>query len=146
LSKDISYPLAKSYTNELTIRARNVSLEIVEASEGKIKTKSNCAGQVNGSLYSGGYNDTVEAVMNPDGTLVVTIMYLHMTEKGELVWGAGAGRRGVPASNGMASLNAEGVMWTSSPRLSQLSGKRWILEGNYNVKEESFEVIQQIRS
>ncbi|HKI08231.1 MAG TPA: hypothetical protein VKA09_07520 [Nitrososphaeraceae archaeon] len=48
----------------LTIRARNVTLEIVEASEGKIKIKSNCAGQVNGSLYSGSYNDTVEAVRN----------------------------------------------------------------------------------
>ena len=46
----------------------------------------------------------------------------------------------------MASLNAEGVKWTSSPRLSQLNGKRWIVEGDYNVKEESFEVIQQIRS
>jgi hypothetical protein len=130
----------------LTIRARNVTLEIVEASEGKIKIKSNCAGQVNGSLYSGSYNDTVEAVMNPDGTFAVTIRYLHMTQSGELVWGTGAGKRGAPGSNGMARLNAEGVMWTSSPRLSQLKGKRWIVEGDYNVKEESFEVIQQIRS
>ncbi|HZA63532.1 MAG TPA: hypothetical protein VE573_11715 [Nitrososphaeraceae archaeon] len=32
----------------LTIRARNVTLEIVEASGGKIKIKSNCAGQVIG--------------------------------------------------------------------------------------------------
>jgi hypothetical protein len=31
---------------ELTIRAWNVTLEIIEASEGKIKIKSNCAGQV----------------------------------------------------------------------------------------------------
>jgi hypothetical protein len=146
LNKDISYPLTKSYTHELTIRARNVTLEIVEASEGKIKIKSSCAGQVNGSLYSGSYHDTVEAVMNPDGTLAVTIMYLHITQKGELVWGVGAGKRGVPSSNGMARLNAEGVMWTSSPRLSQLNGKRWIVEGDYNAKEESFEVIQQIRS
>jgi hypothetical protein len=88
----------------------------------------------------------VEAVMNPDGTLAVIIRYLHMTQRGELVWGTGAGKRGVPGSNGMASLNAEGVMWTSSPRLSQLNSKRWIIEGDYNVKEDSFEVIQQISS
>jgi hypothetical protein len=37
----------------------------------------------------------------------------------------------------MARLNAEGV--TTSSRLSQLNGKRWIVEGEYNVKEESFE-------
>ena len=96
--------------HDLTISARNVSLEIVEASEEKIKIKSNCAGQVNGSLYSGSYNDTVEAVTSPDGTLALTIRYLHMTQNGELVWGAGAGKRGVPGSNGMAKLNAEGVM------------------------------------
>jgi hypothetical protein len=66
---------------DLTIRARNVTLEIVEASEEKIKIKSNCAGQVNGSLYSGSYNDTVEGTMNPNGT----IRYLHMTQKGEPV-------------------------------------------------------------
>jgi hypothetical protein len=132
--------------HELTIKARNVTLEIIEASEGKIKIKSNCAGQVNGSLYSGSYNDTVEAVMNPDGTLAVTIRYLHITQKGELVWGAGGGKRGVPGSNGMARLSAEGVMWTSSPGLLQLNGKRWIVEGVYNVKEESFEVMQQILS
>jgi hypothetical protein len=128
---------------DLTIRARNVTLEIVEASEEKIKIKSNCAGQVNGSLYSGSYNDTVEGTMNPDGTFSMTIRYLHMTQKGEPVWGAGAGKRGVPGSNGMARLYAEGVMWTSSPRLTQLNGKRWIVEGDYNLKDESFEVIQQ---
>jgi hypothetical protein len=99
--------------------------------------ETNCAGQVNGSLYSAGYNDTVEAVMNPDGMFAVIIMYLHMTQIGELVWEVGAGKRGVPGSNGMARLNAEGV--TTSSRLSQLNGKRWIVEGEYNVKEESFE-------
>ena len=31
------------------------------------------------------------------------------------------------------------------PRLSQLYVKRWIVQGDNNVKEESFEVIQQIR-
>ena len=132
---------------DLTIRARSVTLEIIEASEGKIKIKSNCAGEVNGILYSGSYNDTAEATMLLDGTLAVTIRYVHMTEKGEVVWGAGTGTRGVLDSNGMAKLNAEGIMWTSSPGLSQqLNGKRWVSEGDYNLKEESFEVIQQSRS
>jgi hypothetical protein len=129
---------------ELTIRARNVTLEIVEASKEKIKVKSNCAGQVDGSLYSGSYNDTVEAIMNSDGTLTLTIRYLHLTQSGELVWGAGAGIRGVPGSNGIAKLNGEGVMWTSSPRLSQLNGKRWTVEGDNYIKEESFELMQRI--
>jgi hypothetical protein len=132
--------------HELTVRSRNITLEIVEASEDKIKIKSNCAGQVNGSLYSGSYNDTVEGTINPDGTFSITIRYLHLTQKGEPVWGAGAGKRGVPGSNGIARLNAEGVMWTSSQRLSHLNGKRWTVEGTYNIKDESFKVIQQIRS
>ena len=132
--------------SDLTIRAKNVTLEIVEASEGKIKIKSNCAGEVSGNLYSGSYNDTVEAIMLTDGTLAVTIRYVHITENGEAVWGSGSGARGVVDPNGMAKLNAEGIMWTSSPKLSQLNGKRWVAEGDYNLKEESFEVMQQFRS
>ena len=129
---------------DLTIRARNVTLEITEASEHNIKIKSNCAGQVNGDPYSGSYYDTAEAILLPDGTLAVIIRYVHLTQNGEVVWGSGTGTRGMPESNGMAKLNAEGTMWTSSPRLSsQLNGKRWVSEGDYNLKEESFEVIQQ---
>lgn len=132
---------------DLTIRARSVTLEIIEASEDKVKIKSNCTGQVKGTLYSGSYNDTAEAIILPNGTLAVTIRYVHMTEKGELVWGQGTGTRGVLDSNGMAKLNAEGTMWTSSPELSQqLNGKRWVSEGDYNLKEECFEVTQWVRS
>jgi hypothetical protein len=131
---------------DLTIRARNVTIEIVEASEDNIKIRSSCAGEVNGSLYSGSYNDTVEVIPLHDGTHAVKIKYLHVTKGGELVWGTGTGTRGVPDPNGMTKLNAEGIMWTSSPRLSQLNGKRWMAEGHYNLKEESFEVIQQVRS
>jgi hypothetical protein len=129
--------------HDLTIRAKNITLEIVEASEDMVKIKSNCAGQVNGSLYSGTYNDTVEAIMTQDGTLALTIKYIHMTHRGEAVWGTGTGTRGVADANGMAKLNAEGVLWTSSPGLSQLNGKSWMSEGEYNIKEDSFEVIQQ---
>jgi hypothetical protein len=39
--------------HDLTIRAKNITLEIVEASEDIVKIKSNCAGKVSGSLYSG---------------------------------------------------------------------------------------------
>ena len=86
----------------------------------------------------------MEAVTTPDGTLALTIRYLHITQGGEPIWGAGAGKRGIPDSNGMAKLNVEGTMWTFSPKLSQLNAKRWIAEGDYNIKEDSFEVIQRI--
>ena len=65
-----------------------------------------------------------------------------MTHRGEAVWGTGTGTRGVADANGKAKLNAEGVMWTSSPGLSQLNGKSWMSEGEYNIKEDSFEGIQ----
>lgn len=128
---------------DLTIRARNITLEVVEALANTVKIKSNCAGQVNGSLYSGSYNDTVEGIMNPDGTLALSIKYIHMTHRGEAVWGTGTGTREVPDANGRAKLNAGGIMWTSSPRLSQLNGKTWKAEGEINIIEDSFELIQQ---
>jgi hypothetical protein len=103
---------------DLTTRAKNITLEIVEAYEERVKIKSNCAGHVKGSLYSGSYNDTVEAIMMPDGTLALIIRYLHITNRGEAVWGTGKGTRGIPDAEGIAKLNAEGTMWTFVPRLS----------------------------
>jgi hypothetical protein len=130
--------------HDLTIRAKNITIEITEASEDKVKIKSNCAGQVDGSLYSGSYNDTVEATLMPNGTLGLIIKYIHMTHTGEAVWGTGTGSRGVPDAKGIAKLTGEGRMWTSAPRLSQLlNGKGWTVEGEYNIKDDSFEVIQQ---
>lgn len=134
----------QKYKHDLTIRARNITLEIVEATEDKVKVKSNCAGEVNGNLYSGSYNDTIEAVMMPNGMFVLTIKYIHMTHTGEVVRGTGTGSREVPDANGIAKLTGEGTMWTSAPRLSYLNGKGWIVEGDYNIKEDSFEMIQMI--
>jgi hypothetical protein len=108
---------------DLTIRAKTITLEIVEASEERVKIRSNCAGHVKGSLYSGSYNDTIEAIMMPDGTLALTVKYVHMTDGGEAVWGTGRGTRGIPNAKGIARLTAEGTMWTFVPRLSQLNGK-----------------------
>ena len=45
---------------DLTIMTKNNTLEIVEASEDKVKIKSNRTGLVNGSLYYGSYNYTVK--------------------------------------------------------------------------------------
>jgi hypothetical protein len=132
--------------HDLTIRAKNITLEVVDVSENMVKIKSNCAGQVNGTLYSGSYNDTVEAIMMPDSTLALTIRYIHMTNRGEAIWGNGIGSRGVPDTKAIARLTAEGTMWTSAPRLSQLNGEGWIVEGEYNIKEDSFEVRQQFHS
>ncbi|MFL6510103.1 MAG: hypothetical protein ACJ700_02830 [Nitrososphaera sp.] len=45
---------------DLTIMAKNNTLEIVEAPEDMVKIKSNCTSLVNGSLYYGSYNYTVK--------------------------------------------------------------------------------------
>ena len=52
---------------------------------------------------------------------------------------AGIGTRGLSDANGESRIDAEGMIWTSSLKLSQLDHKRWMAEGNYNIKEESYE-------
>ena len=48
---------------------------------------------------------------------------------------AGIGTIGLSDANGVARINYEGMMWTSSLKLSQLNAKRWMAEGGYNIKE-----------
>ena len=55
---------------------------------------------------------------------------------------AGIGTRGLSDANGESRIDAEGMMWISSLKLSQLNATRWMAEGNYNIKEESYEMIQ----
>lgn len=55
---------------------------------------------------------------------------------------AGIGTRGLSDANGVARIDYEGMTWTSSLKLSQLNAKRWMAEGDYNIKEESYEMIQ----
>jgi hypothetical protein len=132
-----------SEKQNLIIKAKNATIEIVEASGNLVRIKSNCVGRVNGSLYSGGYYDTVEAAPMPDGTTTLTIKFIHVTDKGELLWGSGTGARELADDINMAKLNAAGTAWTYAHRLSQLNGKKWVADGTYDVMHESFEVIQQ---
>ena len=102
--------------------------------------QSNNKGQVRAKLYSGGHWDTVEAVMQPDGTATLAIRFMEMTNKGESIIGTGTGLQQAPDDKGRAKLTGEGTMWTPSPRLAQLNGARWVVEGDYDLAKESVEV------
>ena len=58
----------------------------------------------------------------------------------------GIGTRGLSDANGVARIDYEGMMWISSLKLSQLNATRWMAEGDYNIKEESYEMIQEFHS
>ena len=135
--------IGSSKEQQLLITARNVTTEIVEVSKNLVRIKSNCAGRIEGSLYSGRYYDTVEATLMPDGTVTLKIRYIHFTDKGEAVWGYGTGTRGVTDGNGIATLEAEGIGWTHQQRLSRLNGKNWTVDGKYDTIRESFEVVHK---
>jgi hypothetical protein len=55
---------------------------------------------------------------------------------------ASIGTRGLSDANGVARIDYEGMMWLSSLKLSQLNITRWMAEGDYNIKKESYEMIQ----
>jgi hypothetical protein len=55
---------------------------------------------------------------------------------------AGIGTRGLSNANGVPMIDYEGMMWISSLKLSQLNVTRWMAEGDYNIKKESYEMIQ----
>ena len=78
--------------------------------------------------------------MLADGTGSLTIRYLHITNKGESVMGTGTGTEAAPNQRGIARVTAEGTMWTSAPRLSNLNGGRWKIEGEVNTIKETVEV------
>ena len=44
---------------------------------------------------------------------------------------AGIGTSGPSDANRESRIDAEGMIWTSSLKLSQLDGKRWMAEGDY---------------
>jgi hypothetical protein len=63
-----------------------------------------------------------------------------MTNKGESVMGTGTGNQTTPNQKGIARVTAEGMMWTSAPRLSNLNSGRWKVEGEVNTIKETIEV------
>jgi hypothetical protein len=102
--------------------------------------ESNDKGQVRGKHYSGIHWDTVEGTMLRDGTESLTIRYLHVTNKGESIVGAGTGTQSTPNQRGLAKVTGEGTMWTSAPRLSYLNGGRWKVEGEVDTIKETVEI------
>src|SRR5829696_6351406 len=123
-----------------------------------VRLESNDKGRVTGRHYSGVYWDTVEGTMLADGTGSLTIRYLHITNKDESVMGTGTeaapNQRGIARvtaegtmwtsalrlSNLNGGVTAEGTMWTSALRLSNLNGGRWKIEGEVNTIKETVEV------
>src|SRR5574338_809409 len=82
----------------------------------------------------------VEATMQPDGTAQLSVKYIHMTNKGQMVVGTGSAVQQPVNPKGIAKFSGEGTMWSSSPRLAQLNGARWTFEGDYDMVKESVEV------
>jgi len=82
----------------------------------------------------------VESTMLADGSATMAIKYLHMTNKGESITGIGTGTQMAANQRGIAKVTGEGTMWTSSPRLSDLNGGRWKVEGEVNTIKETVEL------
>ncbi|MFY9965422.1 MAG: hypothetical protein WBL44_10755 [Nitrososphaeraceae archaeon] len=125
---------------DVVIKAKATSTRIVDISNVIVRFESNDKGQVIGKYYLGVHWDTVEATMLADGSATLTIRYLHMTNKGESITGIGTGTQMAANQRGIARVTGEGTMWTSSPRLSELNGGRWKVEGEVNTIKETVEV------
>jgi hypothetical protein len=125
---------------DVVIKAKATSTRIVDISNVIVRFESNDKGQVTSKYYLGVHWDTVEATMLADGSATLTIRYLHMTNKGESITGIGTGTQMAANQRGIAKVTGEGTMWTSSPRLSDLNGGRWKVEGEVNTIKETVEV------
>jgi hypothetical protein len=125
---------------DVVIKAKATSTRIVDINNEIVRFESNNKGQVTGKHYSGVHWDTVEVTMLADGNATLTIMYLHMTNKGESITGIGTGTQMAPNQRGIAKVTGEGTMWTSASRLSHLNGGRWKVEGGVNTIKETVEV------
>jgi hypothetical protein len=125
---------------DVIIKAKATTTKIVDVSNDIVRLESNDKGQVSGKHYSGMHWDTVEATMLADGRATLTIRYLHMTNRGESITGTGTGTQMAPNKRGISKVTAEGMMWTSAPRLSHLNGGRWTHEGEANTTKETVEV------
>lgn len=129
---------AKKY--DMIIRAKGTSSRILEIGQGSVRMETASRGKANGKYYSGTHWDTVEATMQPDGTAQLSVKYIHMTNKGEMVVGTGSALQQPANPKGIAKFTGEGTMWTSSSRLSQLNGAKWTCEGDYDMIKEVVEV------
>ena len=125
---------------DMVIRAKGTTIRILEISETAVRIEGSEKGTVSGKYYSGYHWDTVEATMVSDGTAMLLVRYMHVTNNGESIVGTGNGTQDPANSKGIAKVSAEGTMWTSSPRLKKLNGARWKVEGEFNTIRETVEV------
>lgn len=125
---------------DMLIKAKATTTKIIDITNETVRLESNDKGEVAGRHYSGVHWDTVEGTMLADGTASLTIRYLHVINKGESVMGRGTGTQAAPNQRGIARVTAEGMMWTSAPRLSNLNGGRWKVEGEVNMIKDTVEV------
>ena len=139
-SKKASSKKRTSTKYDVVIKAKATTTRIVDISNEIVRLESNDKGQVTGKHYSGVHWDTVEATMLAVGSATLTIRYLHMTKNGKSITGIGTGTRMVPNKRGIAQVTGEGTMWTSAPRLSQLNGAKWTVNGEVNTIKETVEV------
>lgn len=107
---------------DVNIKAKATTTRITDINNEIVQFESNDKGLVTGKYYSGVHWDTVEATMLSDGSATLTIRYLHMIKNGESITGIGTGTQAPPNRRGNAQVTAEGTMWTTASRLSQLNG------------------------
>lgn len=131
---------------DLIIKARATTTKIVDITNNSVRIESNDKGQVTGKFYSGAHWDTVEATMLADGTATMTIKFMHLTNKGESVIGSGTGIQEAPNQKGVARISGEGTMFTTSPRLTQVNGGRWKVEGEADIIKETVVVRGKIET
>src|SRR5688500_14021186 len=85
---------------DIVITAKATTTKISDITNETVRLESNDKGQVRGKHYSGIHWDTVEGTMLADGTESLTIRYLHVTNKGEAIVGAGTGTQSTPNQRG----------------------------------------------
>ena len=132
---------ATSGKYDVIIKSKGTGSRILEAGPGgTFRFESTSKGSAKGKLYTGIYWDTVEVTMQPDGTASFAGKFVQITNKGELLTGTGIGTQQPANSKGVAKFTGDGTMWSSSPRLSNLNGRRWTCEGEYDMNRETAEI------
>ncbi|MGH9978998.1 MAG: hypothetical protein ACRD8Z_24680 [Nitrososphaeraceae archaeon] len=133
----VSSKKRSSVKYDVIIKAKATTARIVDISNEIVRFESNDKGQVTGKHYSGVHWDTVESTLLADGNATLTIRYFHMTNKGESITGTGTGTQMALNKRGITKVTAEGIMWTSAPRLLHLNEGRWTVEGEIDTIKET---------
>jgi hypothetical protein len=117
--------------SDLVIKVRVTSTKVSEVSQDGIRNELTGRGAITGK-YRGIHWDTVDVHVKPDGTSEWSVKFIQMTNKGMLS-GTGQGTGEAPNSKGISKLKGEGTIWTSSPKLSELNGAKWVCDVDNNL-------------